>query len=490
MALQLCDVISFVQSLVPTWRKTQQVMFAEIMAALHERPALCLSDIARSLSPGPRASRHRPLHGRLKRIGRFLSNPRLDEVALWVRLIRLAYHFGTDAVEPVRSGAGQDLERPLLPLLLDTTYFEPYAALIASVPCGSRGLPIALTTYHRYTLQACFPPPSRWPTEETLYCPPAARRGRPMLPASSVVHRYWSQNRIEECLLRYVWSFLNPGLQVVLVADRGFARASLFRWLLKRHRDFVIRFDAQTWLSLPNGRSAPAQEILALHPGQQCWLPVACYGQEDRVPVAVLGLWEVGQKEPWYLATTLAQPQITETLYRWRMRIECANRDEKSGVILREGSDQHRLTSVLHLHRMLLAVLCLHWLSALVGLQASRDLSSEESAPASDTSDVPPLEQAPPNATTWALLDQGPALPPAAIPHRGPTPKPPRWMRRFTARGWLSYVRLGMEVMRSDLTYVVRRAVRWVAIFLWRSVPLWPPWQRRYRLKHWWPLPT
>jgi hypothetical protein len=490
MALQVCDAVSFVQSLAPTWRKTQQVMLAEMMVALQERPTLCLSDIARSLSAGAHASPQNPLHGRLKRIDRFLSNPRLDEVALWVRLTRLAYHFSADPPQPLSLSAGEDPAVPLLPLLLDTTYFEPYAALIVSIPCGSRGLPIALTTYQRNTLQACFPPASTWPSEDTLTCPPAARKGQPVRPASSVVRQYWSQNRIEERLLRYIWSFLGSGLRPVVVADRGFARASLLRWFLERHRDFVIRFDAGTWLSLPDGQSASARDILALRPGQCRWLPMAYYGKEERVPVAVLGLWDVGQKEPWYLATTLAQPQPTETLYRWRMRIECANRDEKSGVILREGSDQHRLTSALHLHRLLLVVLCLHWLSAWVGLQAFHDLPLAESAPANDAADICPLEQALPNTTDWALLEQGPAQPPAVLPHRGPTPKLPSWMRPFAARGWLSYIRLGMEILRTDLVHLVHRAVRWVAIYLWRLTPLWRPWQVRYRLKHWWPLPT
>ena len=483
MSLEFCDALSFVQSLTPTWRKTQQVILAELMCAVQERPTLCLSDIARALPPGPGASEEQSLHGRLKRVERFLSNPRLDEAALFVRWFHLTLCFGTDP----GTGAG---EAPILPLLLDTTYFEPFAALIVSVPCGSRGLPVALTTYQRNTLEACFPPATTWPTYATSICPPAARRGQRVVPASSVVEVHWSQNLIEQQLLDYVWSFLTPGLWVVVVADRGFARASLFLWLQAQQRDFVIRFDGDTWLSLPDGTTGATKEVLSLRPGQSRWLPVAYYGKEERVPVAVLTVWDTNQTEPWYLATTFAAPQTTETVYRWRMRIECGNRDQKSGVILREGGDQHRLTATLHLHRLLLVILCAHWLAALVGLQAHHDLPAAQSGTL-DLASSTTLEYAMPNSHTWNLLDQGPAQPPPTIPHRGAPQKPPSWMRRFAARGHLSYVRLGMEILRTqDLARLVRRAVRWLGLYLWRLAPLWRPWQTRYRLRHWWPLPT
>jgi hypothetical protein len=483
MSPEFCDALSFVQSLTPTWCKTQQVMLAELLRALQERPALCLSDIARALPPGPGANEEQSLHGRLKRTERFLSNPRLDEVAILVRWFHLTLRFGGDP------GAWVG-ESPILPMLLDTTYFEPFAALIVSVPCGSRGLPIALTTYQRYTLEACFPPSTTWPSYGTSICPPAARRGQRVVPASSVAKVYCSQNAIEEQLLDYVWSFLTPGLRAVVVADRGFARASLFERLQGQQRDFVIRFNDDTWLYLPEGPGGATKEVLSLRPGESRWLPVAYYGKDERLPVAVLAIWDANQTEPWYLATTLSEPQTTETLYRWRMRIECANRDEKSGVILRESGDQHRLTATLHLHRLLLVILCAHWLAALVGLQAYHDLPAAEAG----TLDLPSstaLEHAKPNAHAWDLLDQGPAQPPSIIPHRGPPPKLPSWVRRFAARGHLSYVRLGMEILRTqDLVHLVRRAVRWLGLYLWRLSPLWRPWQIRYRLRHWWPLPT
>ncbi len=41
-------------------------------------------------------------------------------------------------------------------------------------------------------------------------------------------------------------------------------------------------------------------------------------------------------------------------------------------------------------------------------------------------------------------------------------------MRRFAVRRHLSYVRLGMEILRTgDLANLVRRAIRWLAMYLW-----------------------
>ncbi len=145
MSAAYADLLTYVQELAPTWRKTQHVGFAQLLGALLERPTLCETELARAW-PQPA----QPLHGRLKRLTRLLANPRLDELALVQRWLKLSYHFSADA--PTLADG-----RPLLPVLVDTTYFEPFACLLASVPCGSRGLPIALTTYHRSTLEACFP---------------------------------------------------------------------------------------------------------------------------------------------------------------------------------------------------------------------------------------------------------------------------------------------------------------------------------------------
>ena len=129
--------------------------------------------------------------------------------------------------------------------------------------------------------------------------------------------------------------------------------------------------------------------MLGLRPGQRRWCPQAWYGQQEQVPIRLLAVWEQGQEEPWYIATSLETAEQTELVYRWRMRLECATRDQKTGVVLRQRGDHHALRNVLHLHRLLLAVGAAEWLCALTGLQAWQDLSTSP-APASD----PPREPA------------------------------------------------------------------------------------------------
>jgi hypothetical protein len=416
------------------------------------------------------------LHGRLKRLTRWLDNPRLDEVALWVRWLRLTYRFGTDL--PLHPDTP-----PRLPILLDTTYFEPFAVLLATVPCGSRGLPIAFTTYHRTALTACLPPRSTWP-DRTQPCPVRPRRGRSRPPATARPTPVASQNRIEVAFLRLIHHLVSPALRPVVIADRGFARAELCRWLGEQAVDFVIRFTAATCVQLaPDQPPAPVAAALNLHPGDRRWVPTATYHAEERVPIHLLGVWERGQEEPWYLATTLPTAAETETAYRWRMRTECTHRDEKTGVLLREGGDDHALRNLLHLHRLILALCVADWVCALVGLQAWHDLPTPEEAggalPSGATLPPPPappsLETAPPHADPLpSLLDQGPADPPPVVAHRRPPDRLPRWMRRFAVRGALSYVRLGCEVLRApDLLRLVRRAVHWLGLYLWSVTPLW-----------------
>jgi hypothetical protein len=427
-------------------------------------------------------------------------------------------------------------------VLIDTTYFESFAALIASVACGSRALPVFLTTYHREApFSACFPPDSCLPDPDH---PQAVTRPRwtPWPQAGALPRPFDSQNQIETHFIEILTRLVCPTLALVIVADRGFARAELFEWLLAGHLNFVVRIDASTHVWLPGaGASLPVADAMALEPGQRCFLGAVDYQQKARVPIYLLGLWDRDQEDPWYLASSRPSPDWIEMLYRWRMRLECTNRDLKTGVLLREGDDHHKLRSVLHLHRLLLALCVADWLCALTGLQALGDLCGPEAnadsrrvlMPAScggsveaidtvsPTVDLPiavtalavtgssatestqqtrisadraptvqgVIESSPPLAETAphafpATADpfDGPAAPPPIVPHRGPQGRPPQGLRRFVLRGALSYVRLGLEVIRSpDLDWILLHMVCWLGLYLWPYTPPWTARQVNYR---------
>ncbi len=298
-----------------------------------------------------------------------------------------------------------------------------------------------------------------------------------------------SQNRIEEHLLRLVTQLVSPALRPVIVADRGFARADLFRHLLAQQQDFVIRIDAATHVQAHTfALPGPAAQVLACPPGERRWVPHGTYHSTERVPVHLLAVHDPGQAEPWLLATTLPDGAASELLYRWRMRLEATNRDFKTGVLLREGDDRQALTQPLHLHRLLLALAAAEWLCALVGLQAGQEFAPPAPRPAPPLPEPVPLPAAGPDPLLATPAGDGPALPPPVLPHRGPTPKLPPGLRRFAVRGWLSYVRLGLEVLRApDLRPLIRRVLRWLGSYLWPYTPLWRPRQQRYRRLHWWP---
>jgi hypothetical protein len=148
-----------------------------------------------------------------------------------------------------------------------------------------------------------------------------------------------------------------------------------------------------------------------------------------------------------------------------------------TGALLREYNDHHALTQPLPLHRLLVALAAADWRCALAGLQACPEL--RQGAPARAPGPPTPV---PCDRTVPPLPTHEPRLTRPVLLHPGPTPPPSPWMRRFTARRWLSDLRLGYEVRRApDLRALLRRRVPWLAGYLRPYTPLWLPRQQRYR---------
>lgn len=315
------QLLSFIKEVAPTWRKTQLANLTLLGQALFQRHSLVLTELARAYPIPPKRKVDRPKHGllhRVKRLWRFLHNPHLDLEALMLRLTRLSCS--------VCRSPGL-----LLPILVDLTYFEPFAVLSANVPRNGRALPIAWRAFRR-DLQG----------EAEL-----------------------SQNLIIERVLKQTLSRLVGDIETVIVADREFASAHFFRFLKKLKTAFTIRVDAETWVLHPR-YSGPLGAIGIEPGGKRIWLQGALYGKEEQVPVNLLAVWEVGQREPWFIASDLEDPKLVERSYRKRMKIEHGYRDWKHHLRLK-GTP--KVESAPQLAGLITGVVALYWYLCLLGIR-------------------------------------------------------------------------------------------------------------------------
>ncbi len=134
------------------------------------------------------------------------------------------------------------------------------------------------------------------------------------------------------------------GIQPVILADRGFARATFLEWLQQQHLDYIVRIDKGTCIAEPDGRRWKLGEE-ALHPGDVDFHPLVRYGLHHGRPrerYTYLALtWRLPRhqqrdrrqakpEQPWYLATN--QPIAAQAVawYRQRFWIEESFKDAKS----------------------------------------------------------------------------------------------------------------------------------------------------------------
>lgn len=142
-----------------------------------------------------------------------------------------------------------------------------------------------------------------------------------------------SQNTFENQFLKQLDRALEEAdRRAVLLFDRGFLRTSLLRLLLEdTHFDFVVRLaeKRRVW----RGRRTLRLDRAGLFPGHVLDLGVVTFrgGRGSDVSLRVVGVWAHGQKEPWWVATSLLDETVEDVvrLYYARMRVEELFRDQK-----------------------------------------------------------------------------------------------------------------------------------------------------------------
>ena len=298
----------------PDQRITQIRIFVWLIVGIFQSRSVCLSRIAGKV-PGPAK-----LLSMTRRLSRLLANPAI-RVREWY--------------EPV---AREWLERPWrnageIHLIVDGTKIGfGHQLLIVCLTYRKRAIPIAWT----------------W-----------------------VKHvRGHSSAQKQLALLGYVRKLIPRGAVVFLVGDCEFGAVAVLRQLDQWRWVYVLRQKSDTLIFLnPEHGWQPFGSYIS-QPGQNLWLGRGDLTAKEIYPTNLLVHWEVGEKEPWCLATNLPDRNLTLRFYRFRMWIE-----EMFGDFKKHGFDLER-TMLRHfdrLSRLTLAVALLYvWLVS-TGTRTIRD---------------------------------------------------------------------------------------------------------------------
>jgi hypothetical protein len=276
-----------------------------------------LADIGRSMGGDAKCK------SRINRVDRFVGNHRVEVVEGMRGLVWLS----------AKATGGQLL------VAVDWVDIRSYKVLRAAVPLRGRSVPILFAAYYPRKL-------------------------------------FKSQNALEEGFLTLLKSLLPKNCQVVIIADRGFARAELARKLGELGFDHIIRVGSK--VRFESTVYSGLLIDLELLPGEHLDLKTGCYREEAPVQRRVLAYWGRGHKEPWLLGTNLDWGwRRLVAAFEQRMMIEELFRDEKN---IRYGWGL-RLVSVgttERLERLLLILAFAYVLLLMTGLICKDSMSPSE----------------------------------------------------------------------------------------------------------------
>lgn len=294
------------------FRKSQRTTIFSLVFGLLMRGRVGLAEIARGMCDDTTV-RHR-----IKRGWRFLRNRGISSDAATVAL---AHWLGNHR----------------LVVAVDWTDLGEYMLLAAKVAVDGRAAPLAWLVMRKYVFDR--DRKSRNDAEEKLIF------------------------GLKQALADRPW---------ILVADRGFARADLFRTLLDWKARFVIRAPLNTWVEV-RGFSGILGNI-PRQPNRVHRYARALYHKTQKVPVGLTVTHEEPAVEAWYLVASPEETDCAVSLYRKRMWIEESFRDAKSNLGL------HRFWAAKpeRVERMMILVAVVMLITILVGLEYRRRFGNRD----------------------------------------------------------------------------------------------------------------
>jgi hypothetical protein len=169
-----------------------------------------------------------------------------------------------------------------------------------------------------------------------------------------------STGKQQVSLLKYVKTLLPKGAPVFVVGDSEFGSILALRQLEQWLWFYVLRQKGNTGLWIDEQTDWQRMEDLVSQAGQSTWCPKAYLTEQHIHPVSALIHWQIGERQPWCLATNLPDASLTLRYYRRRMWTE-----EMFGDFKKHGFDLETtmLRHAPRLSRLTLAVAFLYaWL--------------------------------------------------------------------------------------------------------------------------------
>lgn len=187
-----------------------------------------------------------------------------------------------------------------------------------------------------------------------------------------------SQNLIEERLVARLVNLVHlasPDKTLLLTCDRGFGRATLFQFLLKKKVLFVIRVKGDVTIKTNTGKRIILRVLgKTLSENIPVWYEKIIYRNDGLVTgvnlaAIVAPKEEIGKDiDPWFLVTNLRKPETTIQRYEERFHIEEWFKDFKHQL----GIAKLQTRNLMRVRRLVLVSTVAYGLCMVVGNTAAR----------------------------------------------------------------------------------------------------------------------
>jgi len=293
--------VSRIWQMRPTERITRVRNMAQLLHGIFQRKSVHLSEVATQIVSNA------TLPSVTRRLSRFLDNPAVRVREWYAPIAQALLQSGVRSVGEIR-------------LLTDGTKVGfGHQLLMISLAYRRRALPIAWT----------------W------------------VPAT----RGHSSAITQLALLGYVHRLIPRDSRVLLAGDSEFGAIPVLQQLEAWGWFYVLRQKASNQVRLMEHGEWQAFSTLVQHPGQRVWYAEVELTHKYAHPTNVLAYWQVGEAEPWLLATNLPHQRIALQVYGRRTWTEEMFGDLKGHGFDLESTHLHHIS---RLSRLTLAVVLLY----------------------------------------------------------------------------------------------------------------------------------